>query len=246
MREKLWDKICLINSEYQISVDQLRLMQKEIEEWEDYSELARLAHVDSLRKLQTSNGIESKRLAESFIVHPQIIAVDNKIPQLCWSLFERPGGRLLACEGVRHQRSACPPFSPSPDATRNMLDEAKAVVVIRADGLTNYDQQRQLHHTLLAFEQHLSNNNFNVIQSWSAGPCRICEPEDDCLGQGKCRQPKKRRFSMEGSGMAVFLTCERIAELTGDNSWRLELIENWGLETRSRETFSSVIAIAVS
>jgi len=63
-------------------------------------------------------------------------------------------------------------------------------------------------------------DKINLIHSEhqiTPGPCRICEPENECLGEGKCREPKFRRFSMEGSGMGVFLTCDRIAELTGDD-----------------------------
>jgi predicted metal-binding protein len=130
--------------------------------------------------------------------------------------------------------------------TQGKLSASRAVVVVQAHNLTEYDHQKQLHHTLLAIEEYLGDSGFTVAGSWAAGPCRLCEPEEECLGQGKCRQPKLRRYSMEGSGMAVFLTCDRIANITGDNSWRLELIENWGLVNQSGKTFKSVVAVAVS
>jgi len=245
MIERLRDKINLIHSEHQIPLSDLRVFQKELENWIDFPKLIRQTQIDILRGLKVQNGIEPIKLERSFVVHPRLIMVDERIPTLCWHLYKRPDGRLLACGGVRHKRSACPPYAPSPDKTRIALDESRAVVVIQAGGLSEYDQQRQLHRTLLSIEKQLEENAFNVIHSWSVGPCRICEPENECLGEGKCREPKFRRFSMEGSGMGVFLTCDRIAELTGDNFWRLELIDNWELNNQTSKMFKSVVAIAV-
>lgn len=229
MVETLQNKILRIHNDYVISGDSLSLTQSGVERWSRYSELAAMLQVGVLRGISVEEGVEPIRIINTYIIDPRLVVVDEKVPELCWSEYLRPDGRLLACGGVRHKRSACPPYAPKPAKTKELLSNSQAVVIIQAHDLVEYDNQKQLHRTLLAIEQHLVNGGFNIVGSWAAGPCRICEPENDCLSEGKCRQPKLRRFSMEGSGIAVFLTCGRIAELTRNDSWRLELIRNWEL-----------------
>lgn len=246
MTKRLGDKIFQINSDYDVPAETLTAVQSRLRKWNRYGQLSDLTQLSTLREIGVENGVEPIKVANVYVVDPQIIVVDERIPELCRSKYLRPDGRLIACGGVRHKRSACPPYAPKPEKTREILSQSRAVVVIQAQSLGEYDNQKQLHRSLLAFERHLAKSGFGITGSWAAGPCRICEPENDCLGRGKCRQPKLRRFSMEGSGMAVFLICNRIATLTGNDSWKLELIKNWELPNQSPKTFKSVIAIAIS
>lgn len=245
MVERLGDKIETIHADHKISPDALHLMQAKLDDWERYPELVGLMDVGFIRGIPVENGANPSMLANSAVIPPEIFVVDKRIPDLCMAQYLRGDDRLLACGGVRRQRSACPPYAPKPEETQEVLLASEAVVVVQAHGLTEYDHQKQLHHTLLAIESFLETRDFDVTGSWTAGPCRLCEPRLECLGQGKCRNPELIRYSMEGSGIAVFLTCDRIAEISQDDSWRMELIENWGLENQSSETFKSVIAIAV-
>lgn len=246
MVERLGAKILEINSDYDVPVATLMADQSRLSRWRYYSELLGTTQVSTLREVEVENGLEPMKIARTCVVDPQIIVVDDRIPELCWFEYQRSDGRFLACGGIRHERSACPPYAPKPEKTREILSDSLAVVVIQAQDLKEYDEQKQIHQSLLAFECHLVNNGFSIAGSWTAGPCRICEPENDCLGKGKCRQPRLRRPSMEGGGMAVFSICDRIVALTGDNSWRLELIKNWELTDQSPITFKSVVAVAVS
>jgi len=242
--ERLQDRIEAINSRHKRSLGELLALQANLEQWPGYSQLSALTRIEVLGEIFVSSGPNPK-LEKVFIVHPKLIETDEEISTLCECVYLRPDGRLLPCGGVRHKRSACPPFAPTAEETRKTLNGASAMALFKTADFTEYQRQKDLHRTLLTIEEYLQNNGFEIVGSWSAGPCRVCEPENECLGEGKCRQSKLRRFSLEGSGMAVFLTCARIADITGDNSWQLELIENWGLESQSREAFPSVIAVAV-
>ena len=245
MVERLQDKINLIHSAHQVSPETLNLLQGRLNGWGRYPELISLTQVRVLKDISAENRVDPLLLANSVVVSPQVLVVDERVPGLCSLKYLRDDGCLLACGGIRHKRSACPPYAPKPAKTQETLSDAKAVVVVQAHNLTEYDHQKQLHHTLLGIEKSLCEKGFIVVGSWSSGPCRLCEPKEDCLGQGKCRLPRLRRYSMEGSGMAVFLTCDRIAQITGDDSWRLKLIEGWDLKAQSSQVYKSVIAVAV-
>ena len=248
MTEKLWDRIQKIHEDHALDGRGLAAAQEQVKNWDRFAELENITRIEILRGLRAtagrrSAGLHPDMLARSVVVAPQVVMVDERIPGLCWHEYLRPDGSIRACGGVRNQRSACPGYgAPPPVETQNTLNQSAAVVVIQAHNLRHYDHQRQLHVTLVEIEKHIQSSGFELTASWSAGPCRICP---DCLGEGNCRAPKLRRYSMEGSGMGVFLTCERIAQLTGDQQWSLSLIENWELSNQSSPIFKSVVAIGI-
>jgi len=223
---------------------EMESLQSQLLTWPRYRELASIVCPTQLNANYTER-LFPLQVGRTMVIPPELVVVDPKIPTLCQLPYPRTTGESLSCGGTRHHRSACPPYAPTPEQTQAKLSQANAVAVIQAENLTDYDHQKQLHYVLLQWEERLKTAGFNIVDSWAAGPCRICEPEQECLGNGKCRQPKLRRFSMEGSGMAVFATCERIADLSGDKDWKLELIENWKLPNQSRNNFKSVVLIAV-
>ncbi len=243
MPEKLWDKIQKIHADHPISLSDLFAAQAMRQDWDRFSELENSTRIEVLKAIPHKAGLNPVHLARSIIVQPEMVMVDDRIPGLCGHQYLRPDGTIKACGGVRNRRSACPGSgAPLPGDTQKLLDLSKVVLVVQAENLTNYDQQRQLHVTLLGIEKHIQKSGFEITHSWSAGPCRIC-PE--CLGNGDCRTPQLKRYSMEGSGIGVFLTCERIAQVTEDNHWSLSLIDNWELPNQSSPTFKSVVAIGI-
>ena len=242
--ERLADKIHAVNQDHPITQTDLLSLQSQCCGWDRYPDLTNIVHPKRL----SSYCLEESHLiiGRSAVVHPDVIVIDQRIPSLCHIPYLRPDGNLLECGGIRHQRSACPPYAPTPEVTQRKLSRARAAVVVQAEGLTSYDDQKRLHRFLLSIEDDLKAADIEIVGSWTAGPCRICEPEQECLGNGKCHQPKLRRFSMESCGIAVFSTCDRIANLSNDQNWRMELIEDWGLPTQSREDFKSVVLMAVT
>ncbi len=128
-------------------------------------ELVGITAIISPQLLHPENGLDPQQLTRSVILHPSILITDQRIPDLCQLPYLRPDRRNLGCGGIRHQRSACPPYAPSSAETRETLDKAKAVVLIQATGLTEYDDQKRLHVTLMAIEEHLADFGFNVTAS---------------------------------------------------------------------------------
>ena len=243
MTETLWDKIQTIHADHPMLLEDLAALQSTAQAWERFAELQTLTRLEVLRSIHPPAGLNPELLARVALVSPAVVVVDERIPDLCAHPYLRSDGSLKACGGIRNRRSACPGSgAPLPAETRAMLDASRLVVVLQADGLRHYDHQRQFHVTLLAIEKHLRAGGFEITQSWSAGPCRIC-PE--CLGNGDCKVPELRRYSMEGSGMGVFLTCQRLAQFTQDPHWRLDLIQDWELSSQSQPTFKSVVAIGM-
>lgn len=244
MLEHLADEISLFNLKHQKTASQLEVLQGSLERWDNYFRTMDLTEVDTLRGSGVEGGLEPEKLRRSMVVSPALPVVDAQVVGWCGRSYLRSDRSLSPCGGY-YQRSACPPFAPSPGETLRILGQSTGLVVIQAEGLTSYADQKRLHLTLLEVEKHLETRGVEVVCSWSAGPCRLCEPENECLREGRCRQPEGRRFSMEGSGIGVFLLGDEIARMTGDDSWELSLIENWGLQNQSRWEFKSVIALAV-
>lgn len=240
MPEHLADEISLFNLNHRKSASQLEVLQGSLERWGNYFRTLDLAEVDTLRGLGVEGGIEPEKLRRSTVVSPALPVADAQVVGWCGRSYLRRDGSLSPCGGY-YQRSACPPFAPSPGETLRILGEATGLVVIQAEGLTSYADQKKFHLTLLEVEKHLETRGVEVVCTWSAGPCRLCEPEQECLGQGKCRRPKERRFSMEGSGIGVFSLGDRVAQITGDKSWRFKLIDNW----QPGMPFKSMVAVAV-
>ena len=243
MTEKLWDRIQKIHDDHPFSARDLASIQARGQSWDKYPELEKITQIEALKCIHPAAGLMPEYLARAILVSPEIIMVDDRIPDLCSFPYMRPDGTLQACGGVRSHRSACPGSgAPQPAATRIVLDASKIVLVVQAENLTHYDHQRQLHVTLLAIENDIQKSGFEISGSWSAGPCRICL---ECLGYGDCKAPQLRRYSMEASGIGVFLTCDRIAQVTEDSSWALRLIDHWEWSDQSRPTFKSVAAIGI-
>lgn len=240
---RLADKIQAFHQAHWLSAQEMLSHQARLFTWDHFLDLEQIVRPEGLS--QACRGVMPGAMIRSFVLSPDVVVVDPEIPALCRAPYRRVDGALLACGGINHQRSACPPYAPAPEETLATLSRSRAVVVIQADGLCSYTDQKRMHLFLLDMEEHLAQAGYMIVGSWSAGPCRICEPEQECLGDGKCRKPKLRRYSMEACGMAVFALCERIASLSHDENWKLEIIENWGLPTQSRTDFKSVVAVAV-
>lgn len=242
----LKETLACLGQEHVVTLEWLRGQQASLENsFLRLGELRSLTTLPQLQALRPKGGLAPELLNKSVVVAPAIVVTDERVRTLCQLPYEHPDGRNIGCGGIRHDRSACPPYAPTAEKTRRGLENSQAVLLVQAAGLREYEDQKKLHRTLLALEDHLAGNNFTITGSWAAGPCRACEPED-CLGGGKCRQPKIRRFSMEGSGMFVFETCDRVALITNDATWNLVLLKDWERPGQSAETFKSVIALGVS
>jgi predicted metal-binding protein len=90
----------------------------------------------------------------------------------------------------------CPPYTPLPAQTREMLDQYKRAVLFQAD--------RELPKKIApALERELFLQGFYKAFGMGAGPCRLCKT---CAFEQGCKHPELARPAMEGCGIDVFAT----------------------------------------
>ncbi|KUO53028.1 MAG: metal-binding protein [Desulfitibacter sp. BRH_c19] len=96
---------------------------------------------------------------------------------------------------------SCPPNSPSPEETRNVLKDYSLALLLEGEPPTNSFQKLVLQAEKKAFKT----GYYKAFAYW-AGPCTLCE---NCNTQGQCFRPEDTRPSMEGAGIDVFETVKR-------------------------------------
>ena len=106
--------------------------------------------------------------------------------------------RWKCCYGCTGYQSSlmCPPFTPPPAQTREMLDQFKRAVLFEAG-------RGQPKKIAVALEKELFLNGFYKAFGMGAGPCNLCEV---CAFEEGCRNPELARPSLESCGIDVFLT----------------------------------------
>ena len=122
----------------------------------------------------------------------------------------------------------CPPYSPTPEETRKVLDEYGVGVIARFEATPDNDVSPQrLHHhlwdsinsvheTIFQLERCAFLSGYYKAFGFNALPCTFCatcipeEKEDmDVFDARNCRHKEKVRPSMEACGIDVFGTLER-------------------------------------
>ncbi|MCL5982471.1 MAG: DUF2284 domain-containing protein [Firmicutes bacterium] len=95
----------------------------------------------------------------------------------------------------------CPPHSPFPAKTREVLLDYSLALLLEGEPPTKNFQERVLQAEREAFLA----GYYKAFAYWS-GPCAVCE---SCAEDGLCRNPRQSRPSMEGAGIDVFETVRR-------------------------------------
>jgi predicted metal-binding protein len=95
----------------------------------------------------------------------------------------------------------CPPHSPSPAKTREILLDYSLALLLEGEPPTKSFQEQVLQAEREAFLAGF----YKAFAYWS-GPCTIC---DVCAEDGPCRNPRQSRPSMESAGIDVFETARR-------------------------------------
>lgn len=120
--------------------------------------------------------------------------------------FVEPGNVITAtwvrlkCQygcGGYGQRLTCPPYSPTPDVTRRMVNEYRHVLLIHCKAWTDV---RKL---VAELEREAFYAGFYKAFGMGAGPCYLC---DKCALEKGCRHPDMARPSMEACGIDVYAT----------------------------------------
>ena len=106
----------------------------------------------------------------------------------------------LKCQygcGGYGRRLTCPPYSPTPEQMRAVLDGFTWAILVRGDDKTDMSQ------VVADLEREVFLAGYHQAFGMGSGPCQLC-PE--CDVSQPCRNGERARPSMEASGIDVFAT----------------------------------------
>lgn len=102
------------------------------------------------------------------------------------------------CDGYG-EHLTCPPFSPTPQQTRRILDEDEAAVLVHYDS----EAWEDVKEIVVTLEREAFLAGYYKTLGLGSGPCTLC---DSCDVQKRCRHPEEARPSMEACGIDVYRT----------------------------------------
>ena len=91
----------------------------------------------------------------------------------------------------------CPPYSPTPERTRKILDEFKTAILIHGD------RTADIRKIVVALEREVFLAGYHKAFAYACGPCHLCKT---CNLEGACRHEDDARPAMEACGIDVFAT----------------------------------------
>ncbi|HIE30964.1 MAG TPA: DUF2284 domain-containing protein [Methanosarcinales archaeon] len=121
---------------------------------------------------------------------------------------------------------SCPPYSPAPEETREVLKDYEDAVLVEFVGLPKeasidprhihhylWDLILMVHDVIFKLERHAFLSGYYKAFGFGAYPCSLCEtclPEEGDIDfntvKQMCRHPDQMRPSMEASGIDVYAT----------------------------------------
>jgi predicted metal-binding protein len=109
--------------------------------------------------------------------------------------------RWKCCYGCSGYQSnlMCPPYTPLPAETRQMLDQYKRAVFFEAG-------RGHPKKIAVALERTLFLQGFHKAFGMGAGPCHLCK---ECAFEQGCRKPNLARPALESCGIDVFATARQ-------------------------------------
>lgn len=174
--------------------------------------MAKALHImeDELRKMAMDSG------ASAFaFIEPSRIVTAHWVRLKC----------QFGCKNY-NTRYTCPPYSPSPEDTRKVLEEYDRAYLIKYEGFLGFDEyppkrldkamtDLSLHvcKATLNMERHAFLSGYYKAFSYGAHRCRLC---DICaVGEQKgCKFPTEARPSLESAGIDVFRTADNAGLVT--------------------------------
>jgi len=104
----------------------------------------------------------------------------------------------------------CPPYSPTPEKTREVLDNYKKAILIHGD------ESADINKIVSKLEREAFLSGYYKAYGMGAGPCNLC---NRCDVHKPCKNPYEARPSMEASGIDVFKTAR-------NNGFKIEVLRN--------------------
>jgi predicted metal-binding protein len=104
------------------------------------------------------------------------------------------------CDGY-HQCLVCPPFTPTPEQMRQVLNGYRRAILI------HFEPQADTKETVVELEREVFLRGAWKAFGLGAGPCYLCK--SCCVEPGKCRHPEETRPAMEACGIDVYTTVRK-------------------------------------
>ena len=122
----------------------------------------------------------------------------------------------LKCQfgcGGYGQCLTCPPHSPTPEKTAQVLREYRVALLVHSEG------EVEVTPLVVALERRAFIEGYHKAFAMGAGPCELCK---SCLpDKRECRHPEKARPAMEACGIDVFQTAR-------NNGFPIDTVKNPG------------------
>ncbi len=115
----------------------------------------------------------------------------------------------LKCQygcGVYGKRLTCPPYSPTPDYTRKMVDEYSSALLMQIEKISPRKEakmSRALRSLVSEIERDFFLDGYYKAFGMASGPCHLCRA---CDTQRPCKYPYEARPAMEACGIDVYAT----------------------------------------
>jgi len=100
----------------------------------------------------------------------------------------------------------CPPYSPTPEFTRKMLDEYSKGLLMQIEDISFSDEPKifiQIKDVVASLEREIFLDGYYKAFGMTAGPCRFCR---NCDTTKPCKYPHQARPAMEACGIDVYQT----------------------------------------
>jgi predicted metal-binding protein len=106
----------------------------------------------------------------------------------------------FGCDGYG-QCLVCPPFTPTPDQTRQVLDCYRRAILI------HFSPEAEVKATVVDLEREIFLRGAWKAFALGAGPCFLCK--SCALESGRCRHAEQARPAMEACGIDVYSTARK-------------------------------------
>jgi len=187
------------------------------------------------------------------VLPSRLVISDERLRDMCRTPYWHPGKK--GPDGERQMKfspcpnagrhSSCPSFSPSAKEARARLDESDIFVMLQSAPITNNDegwyQFRPLHRLQQDIDSALGKGS--VLQRFGHGSCQACGKP--CLRMGECRSPALYTPALESMGVAVGQLARDMAHFSGDGSWEIEFIKNFGLPNQTPKQWKYTSGLAI-
>jgi predicted metal-binding protein len=116
----------------------------------------------------------------------------------------------------------CPPYSPTPEETRKVIDCYTKAILIHVKKLGNITK------IISQLEREIFLSGYYKAFGFGSGPCTICK---DC-NKLACKYPEKARPSLEACGIDVYATVR-------SNGYPIEVVKDYS----SDQNFYGIVLI---